>query len=96
MGVDLEIDDFGTGYASISSLIHLRPTRLKIDRGLVTPMVESSRERQLVAAIIGIGHSLGIETVAEGVETFEHAALLRDLAATRSGFALPRRCARGT
>ncbi|WP_349363111.1 MAG: EAL domain-containing protein [Roseitalea porphyridii] len=89
MGVDLEIDDFGTGYASISSLIHLRPTRLKIDRGLVTPMVESSRERQLVAAIIGIGHSLGIETVAEGVETFEHAALLRDLGCNAlQGFAL--------
>jgi diguanylate cyclase (GGDEF)-like protein/PAS domain S-box-containing protein len=91
LGVDIEIDDFGTGYASISSLIHLQPARLKIDRGLVMPMVASDRERQLVAAIIEIGHSLGIEAVAEGVETLEHAALLKSLGCDAlQGFALAR------
>jgi len=79
MGIDIEIDDFGTGYASIVSLIHLRPTRLKIDRQLVTPITHSDGQRRLVASIIDIGHSLGIKVVAEGVETMEHAEILRDL-----------------
>jgi diguanylate cyclase (GGDEF)-like protein len=78
-GIDIEIDDFGTGYASIVSLIHLRPTRLKIDRQLVTPIVMADSQRRLVASIIDIGQSLGIKVVAEGVETMEHAAILRDL-----------------
>jgi len=79
MGIDIEIDDFGTGYASIVSLIHLRPARLKIDRQLVTPITHSEGQRRLVDSIIDIGHSLGIKVVAEGVETMEHAAVLRDL-----------------
>jgi diguanylate cyclase (GGDEF)-like protein len=79
MGIDIEIDDFGTGYASIVSLIHLRPTRLKIDRQLVTPITHSDGQRRLVASIIDIGQSLGIKVVAEGVETMEHASILRDL-----------------
>lgn len=79
MGIDIEIDDFGTGYASIVSLIHLSPARLKIDRQLVTPIVRSEGQKRLVASIIDIGQSLGIKVVAEGVETMEHAALLRDL-----------------
>ncbi|WP_428686582.1 bifunctional diguanylate cyclase/phosphodiesterase [Roseibium sp.] len=79
MGIDIEIDDFGTGYASIVSLIHLRPKRLKIDRQLVIPIIRSDSQRRLVASIIEIGQSLGIQVVAEGVETMEHAAILRDL-----------------
>jgi diguanylate cyclase (GGDEF)-like protein len=79
MGIDIEIDDFGTGYASIVSLIHLRPKRLKIDRQLVLPITHSEGQRRLVASIIEIGQSLGIKVVAEGVETREHARILRDL-----------------
>ncbi|MBO6856397.1 EAL domain-containing protein [Roseibium sp.] len=79
MGIDIEIDDFGTGYASIVSLIHLRPKRLKIDRQLVIPITHSEGQRRLVASIIEIGQSLGIKVVAEGVETMEHARILRDL-----------------
>jgi diguanylate cyclase (GGDEF)-like protein/PAS domain S-box-containing protein len=79
MGIDIEIDDFGTGYASIVSLIHLRPARLKIERQLITPIVGSDSQRRLVASIIDIGQSLGIQVLAEGVETMEHAAILRDL-----------------
>lgn len=78
-GIDIEIDDFGTGYASIVSLIHLNPARLKIDRQLITPIVHSESQRRLVSSIIDIGQSLGIKVVAEGVETMEHAAILRDL-----------------
>jgi EAL domain-containing protein (putative c-di-GMP-specific phosphodiesterase class I) len=79
LGIDIEMDDFGTGYASIVSLLKLRPRRLKIDRQLIMPVVASESQRQLVASIVDIGHSLGIGVVAEGVETLEHAAIAADL-----------------
>ncbi|MBP1859208.1 diguanylate cyclase (GGDEF)-like protein [Rhizobium herbae] len=79
LGIDIEIDDFGTGYASITSLLKLTPRRLKIDRQLVIPILTSEKQRQLVASIIDIGISLGIEVIAEGVETMEHARILKDL-----------------
>jgi diguanylate cyclase (GGDEF)-like protein len=79
IGIDIEIDDFGTGYASIVSLLRLKPSRLKIDRQLVQPLVDSPAQRQLLASIIEMGHSLGIEVLAEGVETLEHAAILKEI-----------------
>ncbi|RWK63633.1 EAL domain-containing protein [Mesorhizobium sp.] len=79
LGIDVEIDDFGTGYASIVSLLKLQPRRLKIDRQLVIPIVKSPQRRQVVSSIIEIGKSLGIEVVAEGVETMEHARILKSL-----------------
>ncbi|TPI99771.1 EAL domain-containing protein [Mesorhizobium sp. B2-8-1] len=79
LGIDIEIDDFGTGYASIVSLIKLQPRRLKIDRQLIIPIVRSSQQRRIVSSIIEIGKSLGIEVIAEGVETMEHAWILKDL-----------------
>jgi len=79
LGIDIEIDDFGTGYASIVSLMKLKPRRLKIDRQLVAPIVSSATQRRLVESIVDIGRSLDIEVVGEGVETMEHAAILRDL-----------------
>ena len=81
LGIDIEIDDFGTGYASIVSLLKLRPRRLKIDRQLVMPVVDSESQRQLIASIVDIGHSLGIGVVAEGVETDEHARIVTELEA---------------
>ena len=79
LGIDIEIDDFGTGYASIVSLLKLKPKRLKIDRQFILPIVRSPTQRQLVGSIIDIGKSLGIEVLAEGVETLEHARILREL-----------------
>ena len=79
LGIDIEIDDFGTGYASIVSLLKLKPRRLKIDRQLVTPILASPTQRHLVGSIIDIGRSLGIEVLAEGVETMEHAHVLQAL-----------------
>ncbi len=91
MGISIEIDDFGTGYASIVSLVRLRPSRLKIERQLIAPLPHSESQRRLVASIIEIGHSLGIEVLAEGVETMQHAAILRDLGCdSLQGFALGR------
>ncbi len=79
LGIEVEIDDFGTGYASIVSLQKLHPRRLKIDRQLVIPILAEPAQRQLVASIVDIGKSMDIEIVAEGVETMEHATILRDL-----------------
>ena len=78
LGVDVEIDDFGTGYASILSMLALEPKRLKIDRQLVFPITTGQSQRRLVASIVEIGRALGIEVIAEGVETLEHARILRN------------------
>jgi EAL domain-containing protein (putative c-di-GMP-specific phosphodiesterase class I) len=91
LGIDIEIDDFGTGHASIVSLLELSPKRLKIDRRLVQPLLESASQQSLVRSIIDIGKVRDIETVAEGVETLDHAALLRSLGChTLQGYALAR------
>ena len=79
LGIDVEIDDFGTGHTSIVSLLKLKPKRLKIDRQLVMPILNSPQELALVRSIVEIARSLGVETVAEGVETKAHGELLRDL-----------------
>nr|WP_246748525.1 EAL domain-containing protein [Rhizobium setariae] len=79
LGIDIDIDDFGTGYASIVTLLKLTPKRLKIDRQLILPIVNSTSQQRLVSSIIEIGRSRGIEIVAEGVETIAHAEILRDL-----------------
>jgi diguanylate cyclase (GGDEF)-like protein len=76
LGIDIEIDDFGTGHTSIVSLLKIKPKRLKIDRQLVAPILRARSEQALIRSIIEIGRSLGIETVAEGVETMEHAEML--------------------
>lgn len=91
LGIDIEIDDFGTGHASIVGLLKLRPKRLKIDRQFVTPLLDAPENSKLVASIVEIGKSLGIEVVAEGVETMEQAHLLRELGCdVLQGFAFAR------
>ena len=91
LGIDIEIDDFGTGHASIVSLLELSPKRLKIDRRLVLPLLESTAQQSLVRSIVDIGKVRGIETVAEGVETLDHADLLRRLGChALQGYALAR------
>ena len=82
MNIRIEVDDFGTGRTSIVSLVSLRPDRLKIDRQLIEPVVRSDLARRLVASIVEIGASLGIGITAEGVETREHAEVLRALGCT--------------
>jgi len=79
LGIGIEIDDFGTGHTSILSLLKLRPHRLKIDRQLVTPMLGSLGQQELVRSIVEIGHSLGIKVIAEGVETEQHAAIASEI-----------------
>ncbi|MEM9247348.1 MAG: EAL domain-containing protein [Pseudomonadota bacterium] len=78
-GIHIEVDDFGTGHASILGLLQVSPDVLKIDRRLTEDVVDVARARELLASIIGIARSLGIRTIAEGVETEAQAAILRDL-----------------
>ena len=79
LGVRLALDDFGTGYSSLRHLNMLPFDKLKIDAGFVGAMASNMESRKIVAAVVGLGHSLGMVTVAEGVEEPETAALLRDL-----------------
>ena len=77
-GVQVAVDDFGTGYASLSYLTSLPLDALKIDRGLVADLVEGTRDRIVVRAMIGLAHELRLKVVAEGVETAAQLALLAD------------------
>ena len=78
-GVRVAIDDFGTGYSSFSMLRDVEVDRLKIDASFVKGICHSQRRRHLVGAIVSLAKGLGIETVAEGVETEETWMTLADL-----------------
>ena len=76
LGVQLAIDDFGTGSSSLSRLRSFPIDRIKIDRPFVADIRSSEDEAPLLAAIVAMAHSLGVSTVAEGVETVEQLAFL--------------------
>ncbi|MEO1281252.1 MAG: EAL domain-containing protein [Pseudomonadota bacterium] len=79
LGIEIEIDDFGSGHASILSVIKIKPKRLKIDRQIVAASTANETQTRLMAAIVEIGQSLGVEVVAEGVETQAHMDLCESL-----------------
>jgi diguanylate cyclase (GGDEF)-like protein/PAS domain S-box-containing protein len=76
LGVQLALDDFGTGYFSIRRIRDLGFRRLKIDRSLVSGLPANAEQAAHVVAILGLGRSLGLEVVAEGVETEAQRAFL--------------------
>jgi diguanylate cyclase (GGDEF)-like protein len=82
LGLHLSIDDFGTGYSSLSSLQHFPIGTLKIDQGFIREAGEQSNSAAIVGAIVGLGRSLGMDVVAEGVETAEQLAFLRRIGCT--------------
>jgi diguanylate cyclase (GGDEF)-like protein/PAS domain S-box-containing protein len=79
LGVRLAVDDFGTGYNSLARLKQFPTAQLKIDRSFVIGLPESADDLAIVAAVIMMGHSLGLELLAEGIETEAQLAALQSL-----------------
>jgi len=79
LGVKLHIDDFGTGYSSLSYLHRLPVDALKIDRSFISQMSGEKDDQVIIEAIIQLGHRLGVDVIAEGVETAEQLAYLKEL-----------------
>ena len=77
-GIRIAIDDFGTGYSSLSYLTRFQVDTLKIDRSFIRDMTIGENAAALVRAMIAMAHTLKLKVVAEGVETPEQLALLRD------------------
>ena len=76
LGFGLSLDDFGTGYSSLSHLKRLPMSELKIDRAFITDVARGGRDAALASAIITLGNELGLQVVAEGVETVEQSEFL--------------------
>jgi EAL domain-containing protein (putative c-di-GMP-specific phosphodiesterase class I) len=91
LGLRLTIDDFGTGYSSLSYLRQLPVDEIKIDRSFVMGMGEQADDAVIVRSTVDLGRNLGLEVVAEGVETLELWNALRELGCnTAQGYSLSR------
>jgi diguanylate cyclase (GGDEF)-like protein/PAS domain S-box-containing protein len=82
LGIKIAIDDFGTGYSSLSYLKNWRVDALKIDRSFVRDLVTDSSDLAIVSAIIAIARHLHIQVIAEGIEAYQQAEILRRLGCT--------------
>jgi len=91
LGVKIAIDDFGTGYSSLSYLKHWHVDALKIDRSFVRDLATDSSDLAIVSAIIAIARHLHIQVIAEGIEAYQQAEILRRLGcAVGQGFLFAR------
>ncbi|OEU66230.1 MAG: diguanylate cyclase [Desulfovibrio sp. S3730MH75] len=77
MGFSLSVDDFGTGYSSLAYLKTFPLTTLKVDRSFVMDITHDQDDAQIVETVVNMSHNLGLDVVAEGVETEEQAEMLR-------------------
>jgi diguanylate cyclase (GGDEF)-like protein/PAS domain S-box-containing protein len=78
-GIHYAIDDFGTGYSSLAYLKRIKANKLKIDQEFIQDMLDDPSDLEIVKATIALAHALGMEIIAEGVETSEQLALLKEL-----------------
>jgi EAL domain-containing protein (putative c-di-GMP-specific phosphodiesterase class I) len=86
-GIRIALDDFGTGYASLSHLTQFPVNLLKIDRSFISQIGTSANAEAITSTVINLGHCLGLEVVAEGIETAAQEAYLRDIGCdTGQGF----------
>ncbi len=89
LGVRTSVDDFGTGYSSMSHLRRLPINEIKIDQSFVLDMTRNESDRAIVRSIIELGHNLGLDVVAEGVEDKATLSALIDMGCDRvQGFLL--------
>jgi len=78
LGIRISMDDFGTGYSSLSNLRSFPFDKIKIDRSFVHDVERNADAAAIIHAVVGLGQSLGMSTCAEGVETGEQLAYLRE------------------
>lgn len=83
LGLRIAVDDFGTGYCSLLYLKRLPVDVLKIDRSFVSGLGHGCRDRAIVSSVIDLAHAFGISTTAEGIETPDQLAVLRQLGCER-------------
>lgn len=90
-GFRIDLDDFGTGHASLANIRRFAVDRIKIDRSFVANVDTDPEQQRMIAAIIGLGERLQIETLAEGVETISEQSILSQLGCNHlQGFAITR------
>jgi EAL domain-containing protein (putative c-di-GMP-specific phosphodiesterase class I) len=77
-GFRIALDDFGTSYSGLSRLARLKPDIVKLDRDLIAGCDRDMVKREIVVAMVGLGRAIGVELVAEGVETASELSVLRD------------------
>lgn len=93
LGLSLSIDDFGIGYSSLNYLKRFPVDNLKIDRSFVLDVLEDASDSAICKAIVALGQSLGIQVIAEGVETADHQAFLQTMGCdVLQGYYLGRPC----
>ena len=83
LGIAIGLDDFGTGMSSLAHLRHFPISFLKIDRSFVAGLDQAGGDAEVVKAVISLGQALGLEVIAEGIETQEQAQILENLGCRR-------------